>query len=429
MLLMVRSFFRRFRFLREIVFKKRYRAYLAELRKQAPFGQGKKILIINHHFDQDIEGLRAGCSENLQFFELKCMPFFNEAQLYFLTREERDGIIPYDRVPAGRKLAYREVCRGLFRDLQQIFSFEMVLMPSDSFWWLREFLEVCKENGVKRVVLDKEGTISPYSFDVHALQIKEKFPFVSDYLLVWSERQKQFWMRAGAPEDAIKVVGQPRSEFFFQKNRWQTRRDLGVDGYEKHILLFTFDIDAYINVFPEEETLREGYTWVPLRNEVTTILVDFVKDHPTVCLTIKVHPQQADIDYIRNFVGSVNLTNVRLAEGAAISNQLIVNSDLVIGFQTTALTEAMLTDKPVFYTAWGETERKVRSHLIPFHDTKGLEVISSPERFVLMLNKWFTGEKVGGDLAERKMFTDYWLFADGHVFERINRSIREILEG
>lgn len=403
-----------------------YRKYLKELKLQVPSGKGVKVLVINHHFDQDIEALIDGCGEFASFFVVNCMPFFNQATLFFRTDDERDGIIPYPALPEDIKKGYRRICRALFDDLYSIYPFELVVMPSDSFWWIREFLEVVRENGIKRIVIDKEGTISPYSFKVHSEQIREKFPLMSDYILVWSERQKNFWIKAGATEGAIKVVGQPRSDFFFQQYRWRTRKSLEVEDYKKLILFFTFDVDAYINLFPYEERHREGYTWLTLRNEINETLLDFAKRNPDVCILVKVHPQQSDIDFMRQFVKESDLPNLRLTEGAAISNHLIVNSDLIIGFQTTAITESMLTTKPIFYTAWGPTEQKLRKELIPFHETDGLDRIASPVELMTKLDLWNKGEKVGGDITQRKAFTDQWLSADGHVCKRIAAELLEI---
>lgn len=403
-----------------------YVKYLKELREQAPIGKGIRVLVINHHFDQDIEALVNGCSEHCSFFVVKCMPFFNQALRFFRNNNERDGLIPYSDLPKNITNEYRKLCRLLFNDLYSIFPFSVVIMPSDSFWWIREFLDVVREDGIKCIVLDKEGTITPYSFEVHSEHIRVRFPFMSDYLLVWSERQKKFWKKAGAPENVIKVVGQPRSDFFFQEHRWKTRKALGLSEYKKIILFFTFDVDAYINVFPEEEIKREGYSWIALRNEINSVLLGFAKRNPDICIVIKVHPQQSDINYVRQLIKEINLPNFRLAEGAAISSQLIVNSDLIIGFQTTALIEAMLTRKPVFYAAWGTTEEKLREELIPFHKTCGLDRIASPGELNDKLNLWSKGLQVGGDITQRKAFTDPYLNADGHVCKRISMELLKI---
>lgn len=404
---------------RRAVLRWRHRRALETLAARAPVGVGPKVLVINHHFDQDIEALSATLSQRMQFLVVDAMPFFNEAVLFFRTPEARDGVIPYDQLPPDVVLSYREACRRMFAELQRVFPFELVVVPSDSFWWIREFLAVAGESGVTRVVLDKEGTISPYSFEVHSAQIKAKFPFMSDYLLVWSARQREFWIRAGAPTDRIRVVGQPRSDFFFQKQRWHSRRDLGLDPNRRTVVFFTFDLDAYINVFPAEEIARESLSWLPLRNDVSEVLIAFAAEQPDVDIVVKVHPQQSDVADVRSVFARSGRPNIKVLDGAGVSNHLIVNADLIIGFQTTTLTEAMLTTVPVIYVAWGSTERKVRRHLIPFHDCEGIEKADSRDMLAALLHKWSAGQSLGGDRSRRRAFTDYWLHADGRSCERV----------
>jgi hypothetical protein len=45
---------------------------------------------------------------------------------------------------------------------------------------------------------------------------------------------------------------------------------------------------------------------------------------------------------------------------------LIVAADVTVGFQSTALLEAMLAGRPVLYTGWDETARALGGELIPF---------------------------------------------------------------
>ncbi len=386
------------------------------------------MLIINHHFDQDIEALLTSCADAFQFLIADCMPLFGEALLHFESMAEQDGIVPYGDLDVNALLAYRRVCGRLFADLQRIFPFDLIMMPSDSFWWIREFLMVAGERGVPRVVLDKEGTISPYSYHVHAAQIRTKFPFISDELLVWSERQRQFWIRAGAPEGRIAIVGQPRSDFFFNRARWISKGALGLEAARRMVLFFTFDVDAYINIYPAEEVQREGLTWEPLRDEAHQVLVAFARTHPDLDIVVKAHPQQADIAAVREAFAGAKLGNIKVMDGAGISNHLIVNADLIVGFQTTALIEAMLTDKPVIYTQWGPTEAKLRHDLIPFDACDGLEHARSAEHLVQLLEAWSAGRPIRGAPAARRKFTDEYLHADGMVANRLKQALMRIYE-
>lgn len=416
--------------LRRWFLRRRSAGALRDALSHGPVGCGRKALVINHHFDQDIEALLLSCHDSLEFLVLPCMPFFAEALLFFRTPEQQDGIVPYSQLPRALVEGYRAICRRLFDMLHASFPFELIVMPSDSFWWVREFLVVAAERGVARVVLDKEGTISPMSFDLHARQIRTRYPFMSDRLLVWSERQREFWLRAGAPEACIRVVGQPRSDYFFQPARWRSRRDLGLPEARRVIAFFTFDVDAYINLFTPEEVERDQLTWGTLRSEIHDELIRIARRHPDVHVVVKAHPQQADLDEVRLWFESLGLPNVVVMDGAGISNHVIVNADLIIGFQTTALTDAMLTDKPVLYTAWGPTEERVRDLILPFHRTRGLEWITSAAHLRATLEAWISAPNVstaiGGNRRCRKEFTDYFLLADGHVGERLRDALSNI---
>lgn len=427
MVLNIREIARGVPYLRKIVLKQRYRQYLQKLSQQRPIGAGPKILVVNHHFDQDIEAIAKGCGDRYSLFVVDCIPFFNQALLYFKTNQERDGIIPYSDLPRWITQGYREVARELFKDLYAIFAFEAIVMPSDSFWWIREFLDVIKEKGIPRIVLDKEGIITPYYYEMHSQQIRERYPFMSDHLLVWSERQKNYWIKAGAPSGCIQILGQPRSDFFFKRERWLTRKALGLDEGRRVILFFTFDVDAYIHIWSPEEIRRESLSWLPLRNDINNVLIEFATRHKDIDIVVKVHPQQSDISHIRKIFFDAGLQNIKTIEGADVSNHLIVNADLVVGFQTTALIEAMLTDKPVVYTGWSLTEQKLRDALIPFHSCRGLAIADSKECLVDILSAWAAGGSVGGDLAHRKELTDYYLNADGNVCDRLAGTFANIL--
>ena len=62
-------------------------------------------------------------------------------------------------------------------------------------------------------------------------------PEIADYILVWSERQKLFWEKTGVNSDKIKVVGQPRSDFWKQPTRWLPKNKLGIPGLRQNTKL------------------------------------------------------------------------------------------------------------------------------------------------------------------------------------------------
>ncbi len=379
------------------------------------------VLFINHNFTQDIECMSEYFKDYYNVLVIDNIPFFNDAYYIFKKKDERIGEVSYKNISEIKKEKYRMIVSKKLDYLMEITNLKFIIMPSDSFWWIREFVTEARERGLITIVVDKEGTISPLSYEVHANFIKEKFPFISDYLFVWSERQKKFWNKTGVNNDKIFVVGQPRSDFFKNEKKWLTKKELEIGEY-KTILFFTFEIDAYIHILEK----NNNNSWKKLRNNIREELFKFIEEHDDVQLIVKCHPQQNDLWDLRDFYKKINNSRIKLIEGAKLSNQLIVNSDLIIGFQTTALIESLSTKKEVFYTAWTEEFELLKKHLIPFHDYEGFQVISSKKEFSQKLSHWYNDELMTDFSKRKKIVSDYLYVVDGNVSKRICEKIGEL---
>jgi hypothetical protein len=225
----------------------------------------------------------------------------------------------------------------------------LFVTPSDVFFYLRPFITAFKEFGLKTFVLQKETTISPLVMDVHSVEIGKYVPFMSDFMTVCSERHKEFWLRAGAKSDLIAVTGQPRFDIY--------KRDI-VEGLSKavtatKILYLSYDDSAYL---PSDLGSDFDGSWKKQRQETEMVLTDISLDSE---ITVKKHPQQS-------LAGDWLGPNVRRADRFADTRKLIVEADVVVGFQTTALYEAAVAGKPTIYAAWGEVFEENKESLIRF---------------------------------------------------------------
>ena len=57
---------------------------------------------------------------------------------------------------------------------------------------------------------------------------------------------------------------------------------------------------------------------------------------------------------------------------------LLKVSDCILGFHTLGIVEAMFTDKPILFGAWGDLFNDIKDTLIPFHEFKGINYCDSP---------------------------------------------------
>lgn len=281
--------------------------------------------------------------------------------------------------PERRAFAHwlRSEVRRLFRE----WPFDVLLLPSDTFYYVRGIGEACHELGVPVVVSQKETTITDPTLDVFAREIGAHAPFESDRMAVCSERHKQFWLVAGADPDLIEVTGQPRFDFYADQPGNIAWDAVGLVARERNVLFLSYERDAYL-----VDIGYVGEDWHDVRSETEQSLFDATQNEWRI--VVKLHPLQDEARERRALEARAPGfgEDVVLAPSSADTRRLIHLADAVVGFQTTALYEAMLAGKPVAYTAWGAAYVQTQRELIPFGERPDLlDVIEGPEELAQWL--------------------------------------------
>lgn len=384
----------------------------------------KNIVIFNHFFDQDILCLKkANQHFNITVLGASAM---NRLFRRFIRFSENEWFSFYDSVNDLPRKKFATVFKRFVIPVFKIFRIKAFVTPSDIFPYLRDTIPLLKVNGIKIFVIDKEGTISPYDFDKFSASIKQWYPFISDHILVWNERQRIFWQKCGiANMDMITVTGQPRSDFWFTNQTPSKELLQLMPAGKKNVLFFSFDKSAYI---PEHLFKSGDITWNSLYHDVHYSIIEYARQNPEINFVIKTHPQQNTVDDAIQAICK-QLPNVNIVGGAKISNELLKNADLVIGFQTTALIEAMFCNKPIIYTFWGDAP-KIADYLIPFHQSNALFVAHSKEDLDNAYKQFMkSSDSLSWDIAYRKDFVErYFYKCDGQssartlkvMYEKIN---------
>jgi len=360
-----------------------------------------RVLAFDHFFDQDVRALRSTLDdgdalvvEPYQRLWHLARRHFPAAAFHTLAAAYEDSIRPcWDRyLPAAERVARR---------LRRAARPDVFVVPSDVFFYLRPVIQDFARHGIPTVVVQKETTISPMVMTDHAEQVRASTPFISDHMTVCSERQKQFWVNAGTDPAAITVTGQPRFDLY-ARARSEARRP-----GPPRLLYLSYDDVAYL---PSDTGVPYDGSWRDLR-EATERAVAATAGRGWA-VTAKRHPQQsASTDWLGSSV-------VR-APQSADTRDLIVDADVVVGFQTTALFEAAAAGCRVVYPAWGEVFDEAVDLLIPFHEMPGLVTHArSPEELAAAL---------GGDVEAltppdpegRGSYEEHLGPVDGRASERV----------
>jgi len=308
-----------------------------------------RILAFDHFFWQDLDELSLIAEPEHEVIRISYQRWHQVARKFFPT-SAFDGIsnaYQADMSECWKK--YEAWVRKETGWIMSAYRPNLFVTPSDVFFYIRPFIAAFKEFGLNTFVMQKETTISPLVMDMHSVDIGKYVPFMSDFMTVCSERHKEFWLRAGAKSELIAVTGQPRFDIY--------KRDIverpSKAGMANKILYLSYDDSAYL---PSDLGSDFDGSWKKQRQETEMVLTDISLDSE---VTVKKHPQQS-------LAGDWLGPNVRRADRFADTRKLIVEADVVVGFQTTALYEAAVAGKPTIYAAWGEVFEENKESLIRF---------------------------------------------------------------
>ncbi len=382
----------------------------------------KTILALNHFYDQDLRALhRAGTDYN--FIIIDAPTIARGGKLYF-TKDVIAMDAPYTNTGEDNQSAWHEECRYIFDLLDKRFNIDVLISPSDIFWWIRELIEVAHEHEVKTVVVDKEGLISPFDFDAEAKRIRERAPFMSDHIYVWSDRQRQYWNKIGVSDKDITVLGQPRSDLFHHEQH--SNVDTFFKSPQPLITFFSYEDTAYVPPY----LIKQGISWEIMKQLTHDIVYKLARKNPHYNFAIKTHPQQSDLEQLRE---KYHGENIAVIGGAAVANELIQRSELIIAFQTTGVIEAMFMNRRVIYTHWDPNYADLSGDVLPYHNAPGIVTVNDFELLEETCNKFFSGdvsdfEFSDDEIEARNKFVDTYLYRpDGKVCERFFATVGRFL--
>ena len=311
-----------------------------------------RILALDHFFDQDLAALRAALEPGES---LTIVPY---QRLYRIAKR----VFPQEAftgVAAAMDSRYAQAWRRYLPKVNRIADWwiaayrpTVLVLPSDAIFYVRPLIERFGVHGIPTAVVQKETTISPMVMDDHARAVATSVPFMSDVMTVCSERQRDFWVRAGSDPARIRVTGQPRFDVYSHPSRG------GTGAATRTLLYFSYEDVAYL---PSDTGQPYEGTWRDLRRETEQELAAAT---PRWRVVAKRHPQQTASE---SWLGA----SVEHPSQGADTRQLVLEADVVVGFQTTALFEAMAAGRPVIYAAWGPVYEQAKPMLIPFESYEG----------------------------------------------------------
>jgi hypothetical protein len=318
-----------------------------------------RLLLLEHYSKQDIDGLQKAIAADPRAIEARVMSYQRLRHEVLKVIPDADDIqledYPLPERQAGWK-AYERHLEGVFEELYAEWPFDAFVTPSDIFPYVRVAKWACQRLGVPFIVVQKETTVAEGTMEEETVLIRDYTPFAGHHMTVCSERHREYWLRAGTDPALISVTGQPRFDFY---------ANTPPPSGERTLLFFSYHLYAYAEVLTGEMTI-----WRKLHDETERQLWKLAEEGWQVA--IKPHPQQpnwcAEMRRMLDEMPESARKRVTFVPKLADTRKLIADASVIVGFQTTALLEAMLAGRPTVYTGWDERAIQHQAKLIPFHD-------------------------------------------------------------
>lgn len=336
-----------------------------------------RVLALDHFFDQDLRALEAHPHLDVRRFPYQRL---RGPAIRMMGADVATGLAAFARpglAPARRRYAAWLV--GEVRRLYLERAFDVIVLPTDTLFYVRSLPQAAHALGIPVVVVQKETTISEATMESHSALMRASAPFAADLMTICSDRHREFWLRTGADGDLLVVTGQPRFDIYASPRLAHRQRP-------QRVLFLTYQLDAYV---PGAGTGKGWRTWEPLRDATESVLLDAVRSGSCE-VVVKCHPQQdrrSEAARLSNRAGSMWNRGMSIAPPDADTRELIVAATVVVGFQTTALYEAVAARRSVVYAAWGEAYERYRDKLIRFDEAPMgcLEHAETAERLAAVL--------------------------------------------
>jgi hypothetical protein len=330
-----------------------------------------RVLFINHCYEQDIDSLIAAAPSHYRFAVVPAAHWGTPARRTFPAPVFSSLADYWKPEYAGARERWARHARSLLWDIYHQFQFDVVVAPSDVFFYLFDVVAEAKRMGIPFIVAQKETTITDHTMREHAEQVRKWAPPTADFMTVCSERHKQFWLRAGYDADRIAVTGQPRFDLYAEMRDAHAQAN-AADRARRTILFLSYELNAYASLTVDGAADPRA-PWRALHADTLDVLYGVAAQRQAT-LIIKPHPQQdrAHIAVLQEEMAARSRRAAaplgRVAEPDEDTRRLICAADTVVGFQTTALFEAVAARKRTIYTGWSDAFHTAREILIPFHE-------------------------------------------------------------
>ena len=309
---------------------------------------------------------------------------------------------------------YLLFCKLANESLKDLYNLDIFLLFKLNDDWIIDVIKSIRMLNKPIIVQDREHGIIPQRMKLYPAYLKKIFEDLEvDMLFLTNQSHLEFFKRCGFNNNKLKILGRPDSDSWFHKPDKNFIKQYNNDYRNKIVIVFfAFGLFNYLNFFYKGEKRNWAYLAEDFHNVLLRLANDY-GDKIHIIYKVGGKPLRDNFPGFEKFFNSLKSENkvnlLTILPGAADTKDLLKMSDIVVGFHTLGLIEAMFTKQPIFYGAWGEFFNDIKQTLLPFHNLKGLHHCKSRNELY---------EKISYVIEN---FENYTITSDMIKFRRIER--------
>jgi len=338
----------------------------------------------------------------------KFLPFAHLAEHNYYTEE---------KFKQGRENT-RNFMRKMFPVLRSVLQFDAIMSGNIGYLDQQEFFVAARENNIPVIVLYKEGVAPKQHLNEFFASLYENHVFHGELLLCYNNNIREALIEAGInglSQKKIITTGIPRLDSYIHEKI----------SYDKQIVLFSFyPLDKFAYFIKSDEKLE------PL-NRISELfhymVMKFAHEHTDWKVVIKTKVADRYINYVNDIYAKYfqdTKTDNLVITNNACSKSLILESKVILGYNSTVLIESILAGKNIITPDFQNILKGTVAWDYFSNYPELVNCAATYEQLIAIIK-----ENISIDESkERNAFlTDYIYSYDGQSSRRVEKAISNLL--
>lgn len=354
---------------------------------------------------------------------------------------DHNNYITDDPRAAKTKAAYRGFLADVWRHYNARCPVDIVLTGNFAYFTEREFATALEQAGTPFVALHKENVRPPRRVNEYwfTLYKERRGKFTGRKILVYNEIERELEIATGvAQREQVVVTGAPRLD---RLHRW--RKEYAGKSSRTHkpaLLFFAFSREDKLTAIQRKsaagvpgnmESMKGDWgklSWGQFCVDTHRTIFDLARTRPDVSVVVKSKGQSRKLNDLMQILDDIKEpqpANLKVVTSGD-PYELITQCDVVVGFNTTGLLEAVAAGKPVIVPFFGEAQNESMRDLI-IDLGSAVEYAHSPAELTEMICRYLARKtEIPYELPTAARQTlSYWVGNDdGEAGRRVMTAIK-----